>query len=205
MIISVWAPGDKWTELNLNSAEVEIIQAQDEGSFLKADAGLYINLNENAAEINYDRILKPLIVNSVVTTCKEINAPSVCRINGWNGFLQRPVWEVAGNLSQEAAVFFSLCQKKIIPVRDEPGMISAKVLAMIINEAWFALEAGISTKEEIDIAMKLGTNYPMGPFEWGEKIGLLAIYRLLQKMAVTEKRYVPCKLLQSQIIQKECP
>ena len=43
---------------------------------------------------------------------------------------------------------------------------------MIINEAYFTWEAGTSTKEEIDIAMKLGTGYPYGPFEWGEKIGL---------------------------------
>jgi 3-hydroxyacyl-CoA dehydrogenase len=43
---------------------------------------------------------------------------------------------------------------------------------MIINEAYFALEDNVSTKAETDIAMKLGTNYPYGPFEWGQLIGL---------------------------------
>ena len=42
---------------------------------------------------------------------------------------------------------------------------------MIINEAFLALQEGVSTKEEINTAMKLGTNYPLGPFEWVEKIG----------------------------------
>ncbi len=45
-------------------------------------------------------------------------------------------------------------------------------MAMIINEAWHALAEEVSTKNEIDTAMKLGTNYPYGPFEWAEKIGL---------------------------------
>ena len=60
----------------------------------------------------------------------------------------------------------------MIFVKDEPGFVSARIVAMMINEAYFTWEAGTSTKEEIDIAMKLGTGYPYGPFEWGEKIGL---------------------------------
>ncbi len=60
-------------------------------------------------------------------------------------------------------------------MKDEPGFVSARIVSMIINEAYFTLEAGTSTKEEIDIAMKLGTGYPFGPFEWGEMIGLSRI------------------------------
>ena len=48
---------------------------------------------------------------------------------------------------------------------DIPGFISARVVSMIINEAYFALEEEVSSKEEIDTAMKLGTNYPYGPFD----------------------------------------
>ena len=66
---------------------------------------------------------------------------------------------------------------------------------MIINEAYFTLEENVSTKEEIDIAMKLGTNYPYGPFEWSKKIGLKNIADLLKELFITEKRYQPAALL----------
>jgi 3-hydroxybutyryl-CoA dehydrogenase len=66
---------------------------------------------------------------------------------------------------------------------------------MIINEAYFALDDAVSSKAEIDIAMKLGTNYPWGPFEWAEKIGLNNIYLLLQKLSLTNKRYQPAPTL----------
>jgi 3-hydroxybutyryl-CoA dehydrogenase len=74
-------------------------------------------------------------------------------------------------------------------VPDVPGFITARVIAMIVNEAWFALEEGISTKEDIDIAMRLGTNYPYGPFEWGNQIGLENVYALLGKLSKISKRY----------------
>ncbi len=52
---------------------------------------------------------------------------------------------------------------------------------MIVNEAFFAFGEKISTIEEIDMAMKLGTNYPNGPFEWAEKIGIENIFNFCLK------------------------
>jgi 3-hydroxybutyryl-CoA dehydrogenase len=60
---------------------------------------------------------------------------------------------------------------------------------MIINEAWFAWGEKISSKQDIDTAMKLGTNYPMGPFEWGEKIGLHRVCHLLSELSLESGRY----------------
>jgi 3-hydroxybutyryl-CoA dehydrogenase len=60
---------------------------------------------------------------------------------------------------------------------------------MIINEAYYALEENISTKDQIDVAMKLGTNYPYGPFEWSERIGVEKIYLLLKNLSANNKRY----------------
>ena len=62
---------------------------------------------------------------------------------------------------------------------------------MIINEAYFALGEIVGTREDIDTAMKLGTNYPYGPFEWTKLIGLRNIYSLLQEMSRENKRYQP--------------
>ena len=77
--------------------------------------------------------------------------------------------------------------------------IALRIIAMIVNEAYFALGDGISTKEEIDTAMKLGTNYPYGPFEWSEKIGLKKIYALLQNLGNSGERYLVAPLLKYDI------
>ena len=78
-------------------------------------------------------------------------------------------------------------------------MLSARIIAMIINEAYYTLEAGISSKAEIDTAMKLGTNYPYGPFEWGEKIGLKNIYMLLFELSKTDDRYIVSTALRDEV------
>ena len=87
-------------------------------------------------------------------------------------------------------------------VPDIKGFISPRVVSMIINEAYFTLEENVSTKEEIDIAMKLGTNYPYGPFEWSKKIGLKNIAGLLTELSITEKRYEPASLLLKEASQE---
>ena len=69
---------------------------------------------------------------------------------------------------------------------------------MIINEAYFSLSEKVSSKEEIDIAMKLGTNYPYGPFEWSQKIGLKNIYNLLRILEKEESRYKAADLLRDE-------
>lgn len=66
---------------------------------------------------------------------------------------------------------------------------------MIINEAYFAVNDEVSSKKEIDTAMKLGTNYPYGPFEWAALIGKNNILELLQKLSLTDTRYQPAELL----------
>ena len=85
-------------------------------------------------------------------------------------------------------------------VADVPGFITARVISTIINEAYFTLAEKVSTKDEIDTAMKLGTNYPFGPFEWSEKIGLKNIYGLLLLLSKTNSRYTPSDLLQKEAL-----
>ena len=80
-------------------------------------------------------------------------------------------------------------------VSDIAGMVAARAIAMIINEAYFGIEDEISTKEQIDTAMKLGTNYPFGPFEWADKIGIKNITTLLVELYKTDERYKPSVLL----------
>jgi 3-hydroxybutyryl-CoA dehydrogenase len=137
-----------------------------------------------------------VIINEVVHSLQDLPSHFV-RINGWPLFLQRPVAEAAGpsalrTVTEEVMNFF---QKKTEWVADQPGLVTARIVAMIINEAYFALEEGVSTREEIDIAMKLGTNYPYGPFDWFQRTGGRRFMSLLTEMARTNPRYQPSSLL----------
>lgn len=149
---------------------------------------------------------KPILINSVVNTLKGLGLPeNFIRINAWPGFLNRPVTEVAtGFESQKTAVhtIFQLLQWPYQITSDTPGMISARIIAMIINEAYFALGEEVSSKQEIDVAMKLGTSYPYGPFEWSEKIGLKHIYKLLHKLNSISNRYAIAPLLEKEALHK---
>lgn len=145
---------------------------------------------------------KPILINSVVNTLKGLGLPeNFIRINAWPGFLNRQVTEVAtGFESQKKTVhtIFQLLQWPYQIIPDAPGMVSARIIAMIINEAYFALGEEVSSKKEIDVAMKLGTSYPYGPFEWSQKIGLKNIYKLLQKLNSMSNRYAIAPLLENE-------
>ncbi|MDD4975330.1 MAG: 3-hydroxyacyl-CoA dehydrogenase family protein [Bacteriovorax sp.] len=66
-----------------------------------------------------------------------------------------------------------------------------RTIAMIINEAYFALGDKLASATAIDLAMKNGVNYPLGPIEWGEKIGLHNIAQLLEELSTItrDERY----------------
>ena len=137
-----------------------------------------------------------VIINSVVHTLFETNSQFI-RINGWNSFLGSGLVEAAALPAQRESAENVLAQfnKKIEWLDDIPGFITPRVVSMIINEAYLSLEENISTKQEIDTAMKLGTNYPYGPFEWAEKIGPATVRQLLEKLNASSSRYRPSQLL----------
>jgi len=137
------------------------------------------------------------IINSVIDTLEETD-PSFVRINGWTTFLSAPILEAAcvhEDLKKLVEAVFATFHKTIEWLPDEPGFVVPRVVSMIINEAYFALEEGVSTRAEIDVAMKLGTAYPFGPFEWSEKIGVRNIATLLRKLSIQQPRYTPAPLL----------
>jgi len=144
-----------------------------------------------------------VLVNSVTTTLQELPEGFI-RFNGWPTFLERPVVESSGtddSLKKKCEDIFLKFNKRVEWVDDKPGFISVRIIAMIINEAYFALEEGVSSKNEINTSMKLGTNYPYGPFEWAEKIGKEKIVSLLNQLYKSDKRFEPAHCLQNEIIQ----
>ncbi|MGI9104214.1 MAG: 3-hydroxyacyl-CoA dehydrogenase family protein [Terriglobales bacterium] len=87
-------------------------------------------------------------------------------------------------------------KKEVVVVREAPGFITSRINAMIGNEAFYMLQEGIATPEDIDKALKLGLNHPMGPFELVDLVGLdtrLHILEYLHKML--GEKYRPAPLL----------
>ncbi|MET0392128.1 MAG: 3-hydroxyacyl-CoA dehydrogenase family protein [Chitinophagaceae bacterium] len=151
----------------------------------------------------FEQIRVPVVmINSVLTTLADIGENFI-RINGWKTFLKRPVVEAActdAALKARAEELFGILGRKIEWIPDIPGFITPRVVASIINEAWLALEEGVSDEEAIDTAMKMGTNYPYGPFEWGRKIGLQRVFLLLEALSKKQERYTPAALLGEKIL-----
>ena len=198
MEIAVFATEEQWLEL-MNNEPARLNRATKISDVTdNTDAVLIL---QEDLDFNFSGFSKPMFLNSVLTSLEEMKAPAnLVRINGWPGFIDRKVWEVSGSLSQGATDVLTALGKTSKVVGDEVGFVSASVIAMIINEAFFSLEDGISTRPDIDTAMKLGTNYPFGPFEWCAKIGANNIYKLLNKLSTRDKRYLPSHLLAKEAV-----
>lgn len=148
----------------------------------------------------------PVIINAVIPTLADIKRPFI-RINGWPGFTERSIHELVApdqDTRRHLDEWYETLGYSCRFVPDIPGMITARILATIINEAWYTWEAGVSTKEEIDTAMQLGTNYPYGPFEWGQRIGLARIVSLLNVLSRTNARYKPANSLLQAVTELKC-
>lgn len=176
-----------------------IQKAQDFLRYPAADAfvDLMFENTEERKALLQQLLPKVVLVNSVATPLAETD-PSFVRFNGWPGFLSSPLIEAAclrDEVKQASLPVFTALGKQPEWLPDEPGFVSARVVSMIINEAYLTLAEGVSTKEEINTAMKLGTAYPYGPFEWAEKIGRHRIVALLQRLAATQAHYSPAPLL----------
>ena len=90
--------------------------------------------------------------------------------------------------------------KEVVTVRESPGFITSRVNALIGNEAFTMLEAGIASAEDIDKALKLGLNHPMGPFELGDLVGLDVRLSILEYLHRTlGEKYRPSPLLRQYV------
>jgi 3-hydroxybutyryl-CoA dehydrogenase len=86
--------------------------------------------------------------------------------------------------------------KEVVVVKEAPGFITSRINAMIGNEAFYMLQEGIATPEDIDRALKLGLNHPMGPFELVDLVGLDTRLHILEYLHKTlGEKFRPCPLL----------
>lgn len=181
--------------------DVQLIYISHPQDFAKhPDADVYMDLSFEYTKERIELLSKLqglVIINSVAHTLQETHN-SFVRINGWTPALSGEWIEASGTKKEETEKIFAAFHKKIEWLPDQPGFVAPRVIAMIINEAFHAREEGVSTTEAINTAMKLGTNYPYGPFEWAGKIGLKNIKALLQELAKKDRKYTPSPSLLAQ-------
>ena len=151
-----------------------------------------------------------LFVNSTRNSLGEMayfSEGSLPQLFGFAGdptFLERTILEVSvytHNTIDHTSLFKKMGLHAAV-VQDRLGFVTPRIISMIINEAFFTVQENTATREDIDTGMKLGTNYPMGPFEWSNKWGLDKIYELLDALYLDtrEERYKICPLLKKEYL-----
>lgn len=128
-----------------------------------------------------------------------------CTLIGFNGLpslFNRPVLEVSLLHATDEEKVKKVCDAlatEYLIVDDRVGLVTPRMICMIINEAFYTLQENTASIADIDLGMKLGTNYPKGPFEWANQIGIANVYNVLQAVYedTKEERYKICPLLKT--------
>lgn len=126
----------------------------------------------------------------------------IAGINAIPGFLQRKQLEITTpfGLDDKLNSFLNTLWEGLIPVNSRVGMVTPRIVFMIVNEAFYTLQEGTAQKNAIDTAMKLGTNYPFGPFEALQIFGIKNIFETLNAIYedTRDERYKICPALKTE-------
>lgn len=219
MQIFITGPEDRYNEIRKvlpPKADVDFHESTDV-DLKPYDAIIDLSLDERPEKIEDYKGLegKPIIGSAVKRQLAEIavfgNNEIDCHLFGLNAlpsFIYRDTKEVSiWNPENHTFLddFMQQLRWEYELVDDRVGMVTPRVLMMIINEAAYTLEAGTASKEAIDISLKKGVNYPMGPFEWADKIGVQDVFETLEALYEDTKdpRYKICPLLRTKYYKGE--
>jgi 3-hydroxybutyryl-CoA dehydrogenase len=133
-----------------------------------------------------DKICRPTTVlasNTSSLSLTEIasvtyRAPKVVGMHFFNPVHKMKLLEIVRGLETDEDTLATAVEvgrrmgKEVVVIRESPGFVTSRINAMIGNEAFYMLQEGIATAEDIDKALKLGLNHPMGPFELVDLVGL---------------------------------
>jgi 3-hydroxybutyryl-CoA dehydrogenase len=191
--------------------EVHHAQSHHDGRsfFGKSSVVFDFIIDEDRSQLHfYSGCTLPVFLNSVKSSLRELVEQDTtgAKFFGFNGlltFINRPIIEVTLRREEDRQALGGICEQLKTPfeiVADEPGMVSARVVCMIVNEAFSTIEDGTASSDDIDLAMKLGTNYPKGPVEWGRKMGLRNVCDVLDALyrSSGNERYIVCTLLREE-------
>ena len=93
---------------------------------------------------------------------------------------------VSDDALELAQELFESIERRVALVEDAPGLFLGRTVGSIVNEAVYAVDEGVASTDDVDLAMRLGTNYPQGPIAWGREIGGDRIVRILQRLAKSD-------------------
>ena len=160
--------------------------------------------SHNESIENYEKLECPLIFLSAVfvelpSNNKLLQRGNIFGFNGMEGFVQLKSWEISNPYKNDYTLlrsFFEKIGKEVIWVKNKVGMVRPRILFQILKEADQTFINEIASKEDIDLAMQLGTNYPKGPFQWIAEISPDRISTFLQTMSKisNDSRYEPSEL-----------
>jgi 3-hydroxybutyryl-CoA dehydrogenase len=210
MRIVIIGEGERLNELKseINSAH-QIISVDD---IETADLIFDLHADNKNYTYDYSGIKALLIVPAIKMTLKEIsekqNTKNIVGMNLIQGFIGNKKKEISFLNNEPNASQAELIEKlewETVVVNDSIGMVTVRVISMIINEASRTLEEGTATKEDIDKAMQLGTNYPIGPLAWADKIGIETVVTVLDQLflSTNDNRYRVSDLLRTMQLKKE--
>lgn len=102
---------------------------------------------------------------------------------------------------QRARVLAEKLGKTPVTVRESPGFIVNRLLCPMMNEAAYLVMDGIATPEDVDTAMKLGANHPIGPLALADLVGIDVLYAIMQVLhaEIGDPKFRPCPLLNTMI------
>ncbi len=201
----------------VSDLQLDYTDGDEEEDYKDYDAIFDLNFDDDISALEFYAPLKekPVFVNAVKTTLNEAvyatGSKVKCRFFGINalpGFLLQSKWEVSLFRKFETPELENLAKQlgfEYLPVEDRVGMVKPRIIFMIINEACYTLQEGTTSIEDIDTSMKLGTNYPYGPFEWCDKTGITTVFETLAALYedTKDERYKICPLLKTKYLRNE--
>jgi len=223
MKIAVLGTGIKLESwMNKHSSNTSLTYVQDTQSCGEFEVFIDLNFDENPKRIaeyaNYSQTHFLLSANlttidqAIFDSELQIKAINMAGICAFPHLIERNTLEICLPVSASLeknksiekfnAIADVLGYEKTQWVKSRVGLVTARVLCMIINEAYYTVQEGTANKSDIDTAMKLGTNYPKGPFEFLNLFSLELVYKQLDSLYndTHEERYKICSLLKSEYI-----
>lgn len=212
MRIAVTGTPNRIAELERRiSSEHELVKVKN-NYFFGFDLVFDLTFDETPERMKWYAELNdvPVIVGAAKKQVEEVvfahGGRLYCRLIGMNTlptFIDRPVAELSVTKPHHREMVDRMFRQigwDYQLVASRVGMVTPRVISMVINEAYYTLQEGTASKEDIDTGMKLGTAYPYGPFEWCEKIGIKNIVETLDAVYLDtrDERYKICPLLKTE-------